>query len=177
MKTAIVWFSYPPDYAKLALSVARCRQLDPLARLFAVIESEHKAPKIEGVEVMIRDFSRGTHLDGREAVHGVAKTLAGIDAELIVKIDSDMVPSRAFWKDGPAVFQRANNFHVGLYALPSSVLKIVLRCLRDQPNPGPHEAIAICNRAVVAMHALGIPFGHHRLPAGEFFPEVLNRDE
>lgn len=171
--TAIVWFSHPPDYAKLSASVARVRELDPAAGLIVVIESHHEAPTLDGVEIIRRDFSRGFHLDGVEAVHGVAQTLASIDAEMIVKIDSDMVPKAAFWLDGPTVFQRWNNFYVGLYALPSRVLRIVLRCLMDQPNPGNHEAIAICSRAVVACHALGIPINHHRLSKGEFIPEIL----
>lgn len=173
MTTALVWFSYPPDYAKLALSVARCRELDPAAGCFVVIESHHEAPDIDGVEVIRRDFSRGFHLDGQAAVHGVAQTLASIAADMVVKIDSDMIPRRAFWQDGPTVFQRFNNFYVGLYALPSHILRIVARCLEDQPNPGPHEAIAIAGRAVTASHARGEKINHHRLPMGEFIPDIL----
>lgn len=172
--TAAVWFSHPPDYGKLALSVARVRELDPSARLIVCIESSHDEPAIDGVEVIRRDFSRGFHLDGAEAVHGVAQTLASIDADLIVKIDSDMIPRRAFWLTGPTVFQRFNNFYVGLYAIPRHILQIVARCLQDQPNPGPHEAIAIAGRAVTASHARGEPINHIRLPQGVFIPEILN---
>jgi len=171
--TALVWFSHPPDFAKLALSVARCRELDPSARCIVVIESHHDSPSIDGVEIIRADFARGFHLDGREAVHGVARTLASIDADLIVKIDSDMILSRAFWHDGPTVFQRFNNFYVGLYALPKHILQIIVRCLEDQPNPGPHEAMAIAGRAVTASHARGEKINHHRTPQGVFFPDII----
>lgn len=171
--TALVWFSYPPDFDKLALSIQRCRKLDQTARLVVVLESHHAEPTIDGLEIVRRDFDRGFHLNGINAVHGVAQALAGIDADLVVKIDSDMMPNRAFWLEGPTVFQRFNNFYVGLYALPRHILKIVCRCLEDQPNPGTHEAIAIAGRAVTASHARGEKINHIRLPQGQFTPQVL----
>lgn len=171
--TAVVWFSHPPDYGKLALSVVRVRELDPLARLHVCIESSHDAPALEGIEVIRRDFNRGTHLDGAEAVHGVAQTLASIESDIVVKIDSDMILKRPFWLAGPTVWQRWNNFYVGLYALPRHILRIVVKCLEGQPSPGPHEAIAIAGRAVTASIARGEQINHIRMPHGVFIPEIL----
>lgn len=171
--TTILWFTHPPDYDKLALSVQAARELDSSAKLVACIEPSHEVPSIGGLEIIRRAFNRGFHLDGIEAVHGVAKTLAEIPEGLVVKMDSDMIPRRAFWKDGSTVFQRWNNFYVGVYALPSHILRIVARCLEDQPNPGPHEAIAIAGRAVTASHARGEPINHIRLAQGAIIPDVL----
>ena len=169
---ALVWFSHPPDYAKLALSVAHCAALDPSARRIVVIESAHARPDVPA-EIITRDFSRGTHLDGEDAVRGVAATLAAIDADVVVKIDSDMMPARAFWKDGAAVFQRFNNWFVGIYALPRQVFPVILRCLAEQPAPGHHEAQAIASRGLIICRALDIPVSLTRTPKGVFFPEVL----
>lgn len=169
---ALVWFSHPPDYAKLAESIEHCRKLDQSARRIVVIESAHVRPDVDA-EIITRDFSRGRHLDGEEAVRRVAATLAEIDADLIVKIDSDMLPSRAFWLDGPAVFQRFNNSFVGLYALPKVVFPIICQCIAEQPKPGHHEAQAIASRGLIICRSLGIPITLTRTPEGVYFPEVL----
>lgn len=172
--TTCVWFTCPRDYHKLSESVARVRLLDPDARCVAVVEPHDTPPEgIEHLECIVRAFGRGSHLDGPDAVRGVARTLAQFDGDLVVKLDSDMIVARAFWHDGPALFQRANGSYVGLYALPPCALDPVARCIDDTPHPGPHEAIAVCFRAVVAMHTLRITFTHHRLPAGVFLPDIV----
>jgi hypothetical protein len=169
---ALVWFSHPPDYAKLAGSVEHCRKLDPSARRIVVIESAHESPDVDA-EIVTRDFSRGRHLDGEEAVRGVAATLAEVDADLVVKIDSDMLPSRAFWLDGATVFQRFNNSFVGLYALPKVAFPIIRQCIAEQPKPGHHEAQAIASRGLIICRTLSIPINLTRTPEGVYFPEVL----
>ena len=170
--TALVWFSHPPDYAKLAQSMEHCATLDPEARRIVVIETSHARPEVDA-EILTRDFSRGRHLDGEDAVRGVADTLAEIDADLVVKIDSDMLPSRAFWLDGPAVFQRFNNSFVGLYALPKVAFPTICECITEQPKPGHHEAQAIASRGLVICRTLGIPISLTRTPEGVYFPEIL----
>jgi hypothetical protein len=169
---ALVWFSHPPDYAKLAESVEHCRKLDPSARRIVVIESAHESPDVDA-EIITRDFSRGFHLNGEEAVRGVAATLAEIDGDLIIKIDSDMMPSRAFWLHGATVFQRFNNSFVGLYALPKVAFPIIRHCIAEQPKPGHHEAQAIASRGLIICRTLSIPINLTRTPEGVYFPEVL----
>jgi hypothetical protein len=169
---ALVWFSHPPDYAKLAESIEHCRKLDPSARRIVVIESAHERPEVDA-EIITRDFSRGFHLNGEEAVRGVAATLAEIDADLVVKIDSDMMPSRAFWLDGATVFQRFNNSFVGLYALPRVAFPVICQLIAEQPKPGHHEAQAIASRGLTICRALGIPINLTRTPEGVYFPEIL----
>lgn len=170
--TALVWFSHPPDYAKLARSIDHCAKLDPTARRIVVIESRHEKPKVDA-EIIEKNFDRGLHLNGEDAVRGVAATLAGIDADLVVKIDSDMMPRVAFWLSGAAVFQRFNNFFVGLYALPKQAFPAILQCIAEQPAPGHHEAQAIASRGLIVCRALGIPIKLTRTPKGVYFPDIL----
>lgn len=169
--TTCVWFSCPRDYPKLYRSLARVRLLDPEACCVVVINETDEPP--EGVEFLRREFDRGVHLNIESAVRGVARTLSQFAGDMVVKLDSDMIPARAFWLDGPTVFQRANGFYVGTYALPPRVLAVVQRCIEDTPKPGPHEAIAICFRAVVLLHGFEIPFTHHRLPQGQTLPPEI----
>ena len=102
---------------------------------------------------------------------GVAGALSEFDGDMVVKLDSDMLVGRAFWLEGPTLFQRANGFYVGAYAIPPRVLAGVWRSIANTPNTGPHEAIAICFRAAAIMHGFEIPFRHEHLPAGRLLPE------
>ena len=167
--TTCVWFTCERDYHKLAQSVARVRQLDPSARCVAIID-EHDTPP-EGIVHYRRSFDRGVHLNTVGSVFGVAAVLYEFDGDLVVKLDSDMIVERAFWLEGPTLFQRANGFYVGAYAIPPRVLAGVWRSIASTPNTGPHEAIAICFRAAAIMHGFEIPFRHEHLPAGRLLPE------
>jgi hypothetical protein len=169
--TTCVWFSCVRDYPKLYQSLARVRLLDPEARCVVVIDGTDEAP--EGVEFLRREFDRGVHLSTESSVRGVTRTLSQFAGDMVVKLDSDMLPARAFWLGGPTVFQRANGSYVGTYALPPRVLTAVQRCITNTPNPGPHEAIAICFRAVTLLHGFEIPFTHHRLPQGQTLPPEI----
>lgn len=167
--TTCVWFTCGRDYPKLARSVERVRQLDPEACCVAVID-EHDTPP-EGIPYLRRSFDRGVHLNTEESVRGVASALCEFDGDLVVKLDSDMLLERAFWLDGPTLFQRSNGFYVGAYALPPRVLAGVWRGIASAMHTGPHEAIAICFRAAAIMHGLEMPFRHEFLPAGQLLPE------
>lgn len=169
--TTCVWFSFPRDYPKLYQSLARVRLLDPEACCVVVIDGTDDPP--EGVEFLRREFDRGVHLSTEDSVRGVSRTLSQFTGDMVVKLDSDMIPARAFWLDGPTVFQRSNGSYVGTYALPPRVLAVVQQCIADTQKPGPHEAIAICFRAVVLLHGFEIPFTHHRLPQGQILPPEI----
>ena len=155
MKTACVWFSCPRDYGKLRQSVARVAQLDPSARLVVVVSHGDDHPVIEGVEVVWTGFDRGRHLTGQECVVGVAETLAAVEAEMVVKLDSDMILGEAFWKDGPTFFLRRNASFLGLYAVERSALAAVAATIRHLPMTGVNEANTIGERAVIATNAQG----------------------
>ena len=138
-----VWFTFPRDYAKLAHSVVSVRNLAPEAKCVLVISSGDPAPEIEEVEVMVRDFDRGIHLNGVAATIGVAEVLSSIESDVIVKIDSDMRVLHPFWLDGPVVFQRENSSFVGLYALPLAVTSILPCAIQDTPSVLLHEGMAM----------------------------------
>jgi len=167
--TTCVWFTCERDYHKLAQSVARVRQLDPSAHCVAVID-EHDTPP-EGIVHRRRTFDRGVHLNTVGSVFGVAGALSEFDGDMVVKLDSDMLVERAFWLEGPTLFQRANGFYVGAYALPPRVLAGVWRGITKAMHTGPHEAIAICSRATSIMHGFDMPFRHEFLPTGQLLPE------
>jgi hypothetical protein len=170
--TTCVWFTFPRDYEKLSESVARVRLLDPDALCLAVIPQEVDPPT--GIDYVRRSFDRGSHLNGEAAIRGVARTLAQVTGDLVVKLDSDMIPARAYWLDGPTVFQRWNGSFVGTYALPPRVFDVVNRCIERVQNPGTEEASAICFRAIVALNAFELPYVHYRLGRENMLPPEIH---
>jgi hypothetical protein len=144
---AFIWFSFPRDYGKLAESIQSVKTLEPRAAFFVAVDSAHEPPPIEGVEIIRTDFQRGTHLDGKSATLGVAETLESLAAaETIVKVDSDTVILKQFWKSGPVVFQRMNKSFCGIYAIPGIVAEGLVEKVQSERFRH-HEGNAICGIA------------------------------
>jgi hypothetical protein len=152
-----VWFSHPPHYPALAASAAALQRLCSDAKTALVIRPEDPPPTTH-FDIIIRDdFPRNEHLTGTEATHGIIRILAQIaaqnPAEIIVKIDSDMILRAPFWGTTGRVYRRPNGSIVGLYAVPAQVLLT----LPEKIVPGllnmPKEAITIGRHAI----AHGVP--------------------
>lgn len=145
--TAFIWFTCPVHYGMLERSVASVRQHGGDMLLYACISESDPDHGIQGVSTIRRTFDRGWHLDGKAATIGVAETLATIDADLVVKIDSDMILGIPFWRSGPVVFRRCNKSFVGLYALTGQFAASLPQWLATDPPNIHHEANAICRHA------------------------------
>lgn len=149
--TVVVWFSHPPDYGLLAVSVERVARLDPAAERVVVIDPDDPPPEVAGVNVLRRSFPRGSHLNGNPAVEGVARVLGEFQhADAVVKLDSDMVPGFAFWSGGPVAFQRPNRSFFGAYCLTGDQAAAVAMSMATNPPTIGHEAMEICRRSIAA---------------------------
>lgn len=169
---SFVWFSHPPDYPRLAASVARVREIEPHGRVHIVLTRDDPAPPVVATSILRLDFDRGAHLNGMPATRGVATALAALaDSYLVVKLDSDMLVSAPWWSDGPLVFQRRNCSYVGAYALPGPLLSAVAHTLGEVREGVGHEAIDICTRARLIACALGRPVRCRRI-AGSLPEEI-----